>query len=160
LGVIWVGWSSTALLVAAGLYILRMVAITGFYHRYFSHRTFKTSRWAQFLFAVAGNSAVQRGPLWWAAHHRLHHRHSDQDEDLHSPRHGLYWSHMGWITSRAAFPTNLKAVPEVVLFHATCTINSLAYLLGRRRYQTADDSRNSFLLALITLGEGWHFNRM
>ncbi len=214
LGVIWVGWSGTAVAVAVALYAIRMFAITGFYHRYFSHRTFKTSRVGQFLFALLGACAVQRGPLWWAAHHRHHHRYSDQEKDIHSPRqHGLLWSHMGWFTSRANFATNLRAVadlakfPElrfldrfdvpvaislavflylvgvvlaifapalgtsglqmliwgffistVVLYHGTYTINSLAHKIGRKRYETQDESGNSFLLALITLGEGWHNN--
>ncbi len=201
LGVLWVGWSWTAVTVAAGLYVVRMFAITGFYHRYFSHRTFRTSRAGQLLFAVLGASAAQRGPLWWAAHHRRHHRHADTERDVHSPRHhGLLWAHMGWITSPANFPTDLSQVPDfarypelrfldrfdvvvpaalavglyaagglqlliwgffvstVVLFHGTCTINSLAHRLGSRRYDTPDDSRNSLLLALVTLGEGWHNN--
>ena len=95
-------------------YAIRMFAITGFYHRYFSHRTYNTSRFTQFLFALAGNSAVQRGPLWWAAHHRQHHRHSDQIEDPHSPeQHGFIWSHMLWITSRENFATGLKEVRDL-----------------------------------------------
>ena len=95
LGVIWVGWSWIAMAVAAGLYLLRMFAITAFYHRYFSHWTFRAFRAMQFLFAILGNTAVQRGPLWWAAQHRHHHRHSDTDEDVHSPHtHGVLWSHM------------------------------------------------------------------
>lgn len=201
LGVIWVGWSWTAVGVAAGLYAVRMFAVTGFYHRYFSHRTFETSRGWQFVFAVLGASAAQRGPLWWAAHHRKHHRHSDTAADVHSPaQHGFAWSHMGWITAPGNFPTDLKQVPDlarypelrfldrfdivvpaalaallfalggwqlliwgffvstVVLFHCTCFINSLAHTLGRRRFPTSDDSRNSFLLALICFGEGWHNN--
>ncbi len=85
LAVFWVGISPVAVGVAVALYVLRMFAITGFYHRYFSHRTFKTSRVAQFIFAVLGASAVQRGPLWWAAHHRHHHVHSDKAGDVHSP---------------------------------------------------------------------------
>ena len=84
LAVLWVGWSPVAVGVAVGLYLVRMFAITAFYHRYFSHRAFKTSRAWQFVFAVLGNSAVQRGPLWWAAHHRKHHRHSDEGPDAHS----------------------------------------------------------------------------
>ena len=83
--VLWVGWSPLALLVAAGFYAVRMFAITAFYHRYFSHRAFATSRALQFAFALLGASAVQRGPLWWAAHHRRHHRHSDDTRDAHSP---------------------------------------------------------------------------
>ena len=214
LGVLLVGWSWTAVALAAALYALRMFAITGFYHRYFSHRSFEASRPVQFLMALLGASSVQRGPLWWAAHHRLHHARSDQEEDVHSPaRHGFWWSHVGWITSPPNFRTRLEVVPDlarypelrfldrfdvlvpvlfaagllglgellaafapglgtngwqllvwgffvstVALFHATCTINSLAHLFGRRDYETRDDSRNSLLLALLTFGEGWHNN--
>lgn len=214
LGVVWVGWSWTAVAVAAALYLVRMFAITGFYHRYFSHRTFRTSRWAQFLFAVLGNSSAQRGPLWWAAQHRKHHSHSDGAEDPHSPHeHGLYWSHFGWLTVRRNLVTDMRAVPDlarypelrfldrfeiivpallgaalfvlgeflryaaphlgtsglqmvvwgffvstVVLFHCTCLINSLAHLVGTRRFETRDESRNNLPLALLTLGEGWHNN--
>jgi stearoyl-CoA desaturase (delta-9 desaturase) len=115
--VIWVGWSPFALGIAAALYVVRMFAITGIYHRYFSHRTFKTSRTGQFVFALLGASAVQRGPLWWAAHHRHHHRFSDQENDRHSPmRHGFVWSHMGWFLSRSNFPTNLHAVSDLAKF--------------------------------------------
>lgn len=209
---IWVGWSWTAVGVAVALYWIRMFAITGFYHRYFSHRTFRTSRPVQFLMALWGASASQRGPLWWAAHHRLHHRHSDEPEDVHSPhQHGFWWSHMGWITSRANFPTRLDVVPDlarfkelrfldrfdllvpvalaaalfsagtllgragldttgpqllvwgffistVALFHGTCLINSMAHRVGTKRYETGDESRNSLLLSVLTLGEGWHNN--
>ncbi len=214
LGVIWVGWSPVAVGVAAGFYLVRMFAITGFYHRYFSHRSFRTSRAAQFGFALLGSTCVQRGPLWWASHHRMHHQRSDEPGDVHSPRQqGFIWSHMGWITSEANFGTDLRIVhdlagfPElrfldrfdvlvpvatgfamfglgallahlwpqlgtsggqmliwgffistVALLHGTFTINSLAHVFGRRRYETGDDSRNSFALALLTLGEGWHNN--
>lgn len=212
--VIWVGWSPVAVLVAFLLYFARMLAITGFYHRYFSHKSFKTSRIAQFIFAVLGATAAQRGPLWWAAHHRHHHVYSDQEKDVHSPvHHGFVWSHMGWFTASKNFSTNLARVKDlakfkelvwldrfdslvpvlfavcifglgellnalypsletnglqmlvwgffistVALYHATYTVNSLAHKFGRRRYRTKDDSRNSFLIALITCGEGWHNN--
>jgi len=117
LGVIWVGWSRTAVGVAFGLYAVRMFAITGFYHRYFSHRSFKTSRAAQFTFALLGASSAQRGPLWWAAHHRHHHRHSDTEHDVHSPRHhGFWWAHMGWITAPGNFPTAFDRVPDLVQY--------------------------------------------
>lgn len=214
LSVILVGWSPIAVTVAASLYFIRMFAVTGFYHRYFSHRTFKTSRLGQFVLAILGNSAVQKGPLWWAAHHRHHHRFSDKEGDVHSPiQDSFFWSHMGWITCRKNFPTRLKEVPDlakfpelcfldrfdnlvplvlalslftlgatlnafapelgtsgmqmlvwgffvstIVLFHCTSTINSLAHKIGRKRFDTSDESRNSFVLALITLGEGWHNN--
>ena len=214
LAVLWVGWSWTAVAVAVVLYCVRMFAITAFYHRYFSHKSFKTNRFWQFIFAVLGNASVQRGPLWWAAHHRHHHRYTDQEQDVHSPsRHGFWWSHIGWLTSKANFPTDYKFVAEwaqypelrwlnrfdtvipillalalfvfgsllerfaptletngvqmlvwgffistTVLLHATLTINSLDHMIGSRRYDTPDTSRNNALLAVITLGEGWHNN--
>lgn len=157
---------------------------------------------------------MQRGPLWWAATHRHHHKHSDHEGDIHSPVvSGFLWSHIGWLTSMKNFPTAYKAIPDLakfpelvflnrydqtvpfaygfmmlgigwlletflpasgvtigqffiwtffisttVLLHGTLFINSLAHVWGRRRYETDDDSRNSWLLTLITLGEGWHNN--
>jgi stearoyl-CoA desaturase (delta-9 desaturase) len=212
--VIWVGVSPIALIVAFTLYAVRMFSLTGFYHRYFSHRTFKTSRTVQFIFALIGASCVQRGPLWWASHHRNHHRNADTPLDPHSPRvHGFLWSHLGWFLTPRNFRTDLSRVPDlasfpelrildrydtlvpvmlaamlfglgallhhvaphlgtsggqmlvwgffvstIMLFHATVTINSLAHKFGHRRYETRDDSRNNFWLALITFGEGWHNN--
>lgn len=117
LGVLWVGASPFAVGVAIALYVVRMFAITGFYHRYFSHKAFRTSRPVQFLFGVLGASSVQRGPLWWAAHHRQHHRASDTEADPHSPRHkGFWYSHMGWFLTRGAFRTNLEAVKDLAKF--------------------------------------------
>jgi stearoyl-CoA desaturase (Delta-9 desaturase) len=214
LGVLWVGWSPIAVFVCLALYWIRMFAITGFYHRYLSHRTYKTSRWFQFLFAVVGNSSTQKGPLWWAAHHRHHHTYSDDDEDVHSPtKRGFFYSHVGWIFDRANSPTRMRLIPDlakypelraldrfdvlipillgaccfglgvlleakapslgtsgaqmlvwgyfistVVLAHSTFTINSLSHLLGKRRFETTDTSKNNLALALLTMGEGWHNN--
>jgi stearoyl-CoA desaturase (Delta-9 desaturase) len=214
LAVFWVGISPVSVGAAVLLYLIRMFAITGFYHRYFSHKTFKTSRAAQFAFAVIGNSSMQRGPLWWAATHRHHHKHSDHDEDIHSPVvSGFMWSHIGWLTSMKNFPTAYKSIPDLskfpelvflnrydqtvpfafgllmlaigagleyffpslgvtvgqffiwtffisttVLLHGTLCINSMAHVWGKKCYETDDDSRNSWLLTLITLGEGWHNN--
>ncbi len=211
LSVLVSGFSAEALSLCAVLYFIRMFAITGFYHRYFSHRSFKTSRIAQFIFAVVGATAVQRGPLWWASHHRHHHRFSDKANDTHSPvADGFIWSHIGWITSEKNIPTDYSRVqdltkfPELVfinrfdwlpgivlavfvywlgeymgargfdasgsqfvawgflstvlLFHGTCSINSLSHMYGSRRFDTGDGSRNNPFLALVTLGEGWHNN--
>ena len=117
LAIIWVGWSPVAVTVCVALYFIRMFAITAFYHRYFSHKSFKTNRFWQFCFAVLGNSATQRGPLWWAAHHRKHHKHSDEEDDLHSPvKHGFWWSHLGWFTCDAAFKTDYNVVKDWVKF--------------------------------------------
>lgn len=99
--VFFVGVSWIAVAVAIVVYFTRVFGLTAFYHRYFSHRAFKTSRWFQFMGAAIGAAAVQRGPLWWAAHHREHHRHSDGPGDVHSPHvHGFLWSHMGWFMAR------------------------------------------------------------
>jgi stearoyl-CoA desaturase (delta-9 desaturase) len=200
-GVIWSGWSWTGLLLAVALYYVRMFGVTGGYHRYFSHRTFKTSRVVQFLLAFLAETSAQKGVIWWAAHHRTHHKHSDQEGDVHSAlRDGFWWSHVGWILSTAHEDTDeskvrdLTKYPELrwlekwnmlppvlmglglwavggwwallwgmfvsttLLWHGTFTINSLTHLFGRRRYRTTDNSRNSFVLALVTMGEGWHNN--
>jgi stearoyl-CoA desaturase (Delta-9 desaturase) len=117
LGVLATGWSPFALAVAAALFAVRMFAITAFYHRYFSHRAFRTSRAAQFAFAAIGASAVQRGPLWWAAHHRHHHAHSDAPADSHSAlQHGFLWSHMGWFLARENFPTRTRLVRDLARY--------------------------------------------
>jgi len=113
LGVIWVGWSPVAVLAAVFLYFVRMFAITGFYHRYFSHRAFTANRFWQFWFAVLGNASVQRGPLWWAAHHRHHHRYADQEKDVHSPlQTGFLYSHVLWLTTRKNFFTRKQYVRD------------------------------------------------
>ncbi|MFP4353613.1 MAG: acyl-CoA desaturase [Phycisphaerae bacterium] len=212
--VFWVGVSAVAVWAAVGLFVVRMLAVTGIYHRYFSHRTYRLNRFWQFVAALLGNSAVQRGPLWWAAHHRHHHRCADQPGDPHSPKQLGFWrAHVLWLTTPKNFPTRRKYVedwmrfPELVflnrfsmlvplgllglcllagwllgtfvpstgtsalqmgvwgfvistvaLFHATATINSLDHMIGTRRYDTPDTSRNNFILAILTMGEGWHNN--
>ena len=114
IAVLSVGVSPIAVIVAVALYAVRMFAITGFYHRYFSHRTFRTSRVLQFVAALIGASSVQRGPLWWAAHHRNHHRHADTTADPHSPtQHGFWWSHAGWFLTREGFRTDWSRIPDL-----------------------------------------------
>ena len=116
-GVLWTGWSPVAVAVAAALYVVRMFSVTAFYHRYFSHRSFRASRAWQFVFAVLGATAVQRGPLWWAAHHRRHHAHSDRPGDAHSSRQdGFLWSHIGWFLARENFATRLHLVRDLARF--------------------------------------------
>ena len=200
LAVIFTGvtWQSVQILLVT--YWVRMFFITAGYHRYFAHRTFKTSRPVQFLLALGGTTATQKGPLWWAGHHRLHHRHTDTVADVHSPIKGVWYSHVGWILTDATSPTpedaiaDFARVPElrwlnrfdwvgpvalavacavwggwsglvvgyflstVLLWHSTFLVNSMAHLWGTRRYATRDSSRNNPLVALLTLGEGWHNN--
>lgn len=111
--VLLVGWSPIALIVAIAMYSLRMFAITAFYHRYFSHKAFKTSRLLQFVFALLGASAVQRGPLWWASHHRHHHTNSDSVKDNHSPKQTSFlWSHMGWFLCNQHFHTKQQYIKD------------------------------------------------
>jgi stearoyl-CoA desaturase (Delta-9 desaturase) len=91
------GVTRGALVLCAATLAGRGFFITGGYHRYFAHRTFRLGRVSQFLFAFAGTTAAQKGPLWWAANHRAHHRFADTERDVHSPKRGFWWSHVGWI---------------------------------------------------------------
>jgi stearoyl-CoA desaturase (delta-9 desaturase) len=195
------GFSWLGALLCLALYIPRMFFVTGAYHRYFSHRSYKTSRWFQFLLALGATMTAQKGVLWWAAHHRVHHKLSDLPGDLHSVKQsGFWWSHMGWILARDLEGTDQSrirdfskypelrwldrwwmlppiaagvltfaiggffalvwgfALCQVLCWHGTFTINSLSHLWGSRRYTTDDDSRNNPVLAMITMGEGWHNN--
>jgi stearoyl-CoA desaturase (delta-9 desaturase) len=110
------GITSTALVIAAVLYLVRMFVITAGYHRYFAHRSYKISRPVQFVLALLGTTAAQKGPLWWAANHRAHHRFSDTDADVHSPQRGFYWSHVGWILCDRYSATDHSAVPDLARF--------------------------------------------
>ncbi|MCW5801484.1 MAG: acyl-CoA desaturase [Deltaproteobacteria bacterium] len=200
-GVIATGFSWYGVLLAIAFYLPRMFFVTGAYHRYFSHRSYKTSRWFQFVLALGATCTGQKGPLWWAAHHRIHHKLSDAPGDLHSViQSGFWWAHHGWILSRDLEGTDLSrikdfakypelrwlntywmvppiavgvltalvggwfafvwafCVAQVLCWHGTFTINSLSHLWGARRYRTEDDSRNNPVLAMITMGEGWHNN--
>jgi stearoyl-CoA desaturase (Delta-9 desaturase) len=199
-GVIAFGVTPRAIVLCVVLYVVRMWFITAGYHRYFAHRAYRTNRVFQFILAFGGTSAAQKGPLWWAAHHRNHHRDSDTELDVHSPLRGFWWSHVGWILCDKYNETKYDRIrdfakyPElrfinkydwiapwmlgfaaffiaglpglftgfflstVLLWHNTFMINSVAHVLGRRRYATEDTSRNNVVLAMATMGEGWHNN--
>lgn len=133
----WVGVSPAALLVAIGLYWLRMLAITAVYHRYFSHRTYQLNRFWQLLAAIWGATAIQRGPLWWASHHRKHHRQSDQTNDIHSPvQKGFWWSHIGWMCCNQHMQTDYHEVRDFSKFPELRWLNQydwvvpLLYFIG------------------------------
>jgi stearoyl-CoA desaturase (delta-9 desaturase) len=200
-GVALMGFSWSGVALALALYYVRMFGVTGGYHRYFSHRTYRTSRAFQFFLALLAQSSIQKGALWWAAHHRDHHKYSDTPKDPHSYRdYGFWYSHVGWILSSETEETdysrvsdlsrypelrwlnNWHVVPGValavalffiggwhallwgffvsttLLWHGTFTINSLSHIWGKRRYTTTDDSKNNPVLAIVTMGEGWHNN--
>lgn len=113
----YTGVSLVAVAAALGFYLLRMFFITAFYHRYFSHRAFRTSRPAQFLMAVLGCTAGQRGPLWWAGHHREHHATADTEADPHSPAHkGMWFSHTLWFLTRNSFALKEQRVKDWLKF--------------------------------------------
>ena len=110
---IWTGVSGTALAIAAVSYVVRMFGVTAGYHRYFSHRSYKTSRAFQFVLAFLAQSSAQKSAIWWAAIHRHHHKHSDTELDIHSPRHrGLWYSHFGWIFDRNNRHEVVPTLPE------------------------------------------------
>jgi stearoyl-CoA desaturase (delta-9 desaturase) len=191
-------WTGVAL--CTGSYLIRMFAITGFYHRYFSHRTYRMARVTQFLAAFLGATATQKGPVWWASSHRKHHKESDTENDPHNSREGFWHSHWLWFlyketeTTDSESISDLEKYPEIrmidnywvvppvmlgvglfliggwhwtvygyfvstfFLSNGTYTINSLMHYWGKQQFDTGDESRNHWLLALITLGEGWHNN--
>jgi len=200
-GAVWTGVRWQDIVCCAVLYFLRMFAVTGGYHRYFSHRAYKTSRVGAFILGFLAESSAQKGILWWAMHHRAHHRYADTDKDPHSPvRDGFWYAHFGWLYVEQNDSVSYRKVPDlarypeltwldrlwivpplllgfgvwallgwsglwigfflstVLLWHATFCINSAAHLFGRRRYATPDTSRNNWLLAIFTFGEGWHNN--
>jgi stearoyl-CoA desaturase (delta-9 desaturase) len=117
LAAFWSGVTTTALVLCLVLYAVRMFGVTAGYHRYFSHRTYRTSRVGQFLLAFLAQSSAQRGILWWAAKHRHHHKHSDTALDVHSPRQrGFWYSHVGWIFTPQHGGTDFDAVPDLTKY--------------------------------------------
>jgi stearoyl-CoA desaturase (delta-9 desaturase) len=116
-GIAWLGWSWRGLALAIALYYVRMFFVTGFYHRYFSHRTFRTTRPVQLALALLAMTSSQKGVLWWASHHRRHHKFSDIDGDVHSVlREGFLWGHLGWILSRKHEVTETDRVRDLAMY--------------------------------------------
>ncbi len=112
LAVFFVSFSWFAVAFMVVFYLVRMFAITAFFHRYFSHKTFQTSRLVQFIFALIGTMSAQRGPLWWVAHHRYHHRHTDTELDPHSSGYGFWYSHVGWFLNDYNFATRKEVIGD------------------------------------------------
>ena len=197
-------FSWSALAVALVLWVLAQnVGIAMSYHRLLTHRGYITPKWVEYAMAVCATLALQGGPIYWVAVHRMHHQLTDRPGDPHSPRDGKWWSHMGWIlhgSLRNKNPRLARYVPDlandpfyvwlsrwhwlpitvvgIALFliggwswflwgiflritlglHATWLVNSATHMWGARRFETRDDSRNNWWVALITGGEGWHNN--
>ena len=174
------------------------------YHRLLTHRSYKTPKWVEYVLTVCGTLALEGGPIFWVATHRVHHQNTDQKDDPHSPRDGGLWAHMGWIMTGQAMHSNsaqlLPYVPDLrkdkfhvwisrwhwvpltvlgvillavggwqfvmwgiflrtaVGLHFTWLVNSATHMWGSQRFLTGDDSKNSFWVAILTFGEGWHNN--
>ena len=174
------------------------------YHRLLTHRAYKTPKWVEYCLTVCGTLALEGGPMFWVATHRVHHQNADKDGDPHSPRDGGFWAHMGWIlTGRSMHNKSADLLPYVpdlrrhkfhvwithwhwvpiatlgaVIFvaagwqyllwgiffrtviglHSTWLVNSATHMWGSQRFPTSDTSKNSFWVALLTFGEGWHNN--
>jgi stearoyl-CoA desaturase (delta-9 desaturase) len=136
-GVAWLGFSWRGVALAVALYYLRMFGVTAGYHRYFSHRSFKTSRAFQLVLALLAMTSSQKGVLWWAGHHRVHHKYSDLDGDVHSVlRDGFLWGHLGWILSKRNVATDEKRVrdlakhPELVWLDRHWWVPPTAFAVG------------------------------
>lgn len=198
-------FSLTNLLVAVFLYWVAIgLGISMGYHRLHTHRGFKTYKLFEYVLAICGTLTLEGGPIFWVATHRMHHQHSDQELDPHTPRVNGFWAHLGWIifgeahhndTERMSkyapdlakdpfyrWLTTYHWVPLTVLgfgllaaggwglvnwaiflrvvvgLHSTWLVNSATHMWGRRRFATKDDSRNTWWVALLTFGEGWHNN--
>jgi len=118
-----VGVGRADLVLLAVTFYARMFAITGGYHRYFAHKSYKTSRAFQFVLAFLGCSATQKGPLWWAGNHRNHHKHADQPDDIHSPKHGLWHAHQGWIFAGRWDATPLEQIDDYARYPELVWLN-------------------------------------
>ncbi|HEY8996245.1 MAG TPA: fatty acid desaturase [Edaphobacter sp.] len=208
-------WKNLA--VAAVMYFLAInVGIGMCYHRLLTHRGYKTPRFMEYLLTICGTMALEGGPIFWVATHRVHHQNSDHEGDPHTPHDGTWWAHAGWIISGRALhsetallgryapdltrdpihvwlskyhwlPLTIAGFLQIALgaaladpghrvvgalgmvlwgtflrttlgLHATWLVNSATHLWGKRRFETHDDSRNSWWVALLTGGEGWHNN--
>ena len=127
--VIWTGFQAPDLMLCGVLYAIRMFAITGGYHRYFSHRSFKTSRVFQFLLAFVAQSSAQQGALWWAAHHRKHHKYSDTPQDVHSPlQSGFWFAHFGWIFSTTKSQADYDLMKDFMKFPELVWLNKYKHV--------------------------------
>jgi len=201
------------LVVMLVLYMVAInVGIGMCYHRLLTHRGYQVPKWLEYLMTICATLALEGGPMFWVSTHRVHHQHSDQDGDPHSPREGGWWAHTGWLLFGNALHAQTEVLnrysPDlgrdrfhvwiskyhwipltasgVVLFamgwylsglngaigwvlwgvfmrvtvglHATWLVNSATHLWGSRRFETRDDSRNNFWVALVSGGEGWHNN--
>jgi stearoyl-CoA desaturase (delta-9 desaturase) len=197
----WLPPTPTLLLLTVVLYCVRMLGVTVGFHRYFSHHSFATSRWFAAVLAFWGGLGAQRSAVWWAGHHRVHHRRSDLPGDVHSPVEGSwFWAQMGWWLDASSDETRWQNIKEfadrpelrwldrhhlvpqllmaavlylvggvpwllwgyvlntVLVWHGLSLLNSWCHRFGSKPFVTKDNSRNSLLVGILAMGEGWHNN--
>lgn len=137
LGAFWTGVSRTDLILCFVSYVVRMFGLVAGYHRYFSHKAFKATRGTQFVLGLLGTLTGQKGVLWWAAHHRFHHRYSDTPRDVHSPvTRSFLYSHSGWFLDKNnrdtdyTLVTDLVKFPELVWLNKRNVVIVAAYAIG------------------------------
>ena len=198
-------WSWPAVITGVVLYwVGASLGIGMGYHRLLTHRGYKVPKPVEYFLITCGTLTLEGGPIQWVVTHRIHHAHADRAEDPHTPRHGGWWAHIGWIlwgTAQNHSPATIARyapdlmndryyrwlnrsyyVPLIIVglmlfvfggwgvmlwgvflrltlcLHATWLVNSATHLWGKTRFETGDDSRNSWWVALLTFGEGWHNN--
>lgn len=184
-------------------YLVGRIGINLSYHRQLSHRSFRSPKWLEYALAYCGVTAAQWGPAEWVSNLRHHHRHCDTPLDIHSPREGFWWAHMGWLfhhninmervgdRSNAMdmyndpfyrhlerrYPLHIcgqlallyalggfpglvwgGALRIVISHHITFIVNSAGHKWGNQTYKTGDTSCNSWLLGILSAGDGWHNN--
>lgn len=192
---LFTGLGVGAWLWIAFLYWIRMLAITGIYHRLLTHKAYSSPAPVKWIGSIIASSAGQMGPSWWKGHHDEHHLYSDEPRDPHSSPNGIWWSHYQWLLTDNFFPSKLPAdvekdvvlkvidrlhfvptlalgalsyaiggleylaaffVSSTLLFHGVATVNSLCHKFGTQPFESGDRARNNPLVAVLTLGEGWH----
>ena len=215
-------WTGVALVVL-GIYVFGTLGINIGFHRLLTHRGFACPHWLERIFTTLGVCCWQGTPMNWVSVHRMHHQHSDEPQDPHTPKESFFWSHMGWFmiidpalwnmstydryardllrdrfhksfersrvwrktqlvqwavfliggliagallteTWEGALQFGLSCliwgvfVRTVCVWHITWSINSITHMWGYRNYETRDNSKNNFLVGIISNGEGWHNN--
>ncbi|MBI2825815.1 MAG: fatty acid desaturase [Planctomycetia bacterium] len=215
-------WTGVAAAVA-GLYVFGTLGVNLCFHRLLTHRSLVCPIWLEHFLALLGVCCLQDTPARWVAIHRLHHQHSDERPDPHTPLVNFLWAHMCWlfvendevnsintydryardilrdpfyfrmernllwmwinmaqvglffaagfVAGLAAFGSAMSGlqlgaslvvwgvfVRTVAVWHITWSVNSLSHIWGYRTYETGENSRNNWFVALVSNGEGWHNN--
>jgi fatty-acid desaturase len=216
-------WAGLVLMIV-GVHVYGNLGINLGYHRLLTHRSFAVPKWLEYTLTIFALCCMQDTPVRWVATHRLHHNHSDEEGDPHSPLSDFVWGHIGWLFRKnpsvhdiavyQKYARDLLANPfylflekrpywagivyllhaalyfavglvagrltggtwsagwqfglsllmwgvivrTVAVWHITWSVNSLTHTFGYRNYSTTENSRNNWLVALVSAGEGWHNN--